>query len=121
MAQEEKEGKQQHQKEILEIKEESKDLIWKYMRKKQPQKKADDATKENEQELNEAGRAGESDSNILQKYLKSNWLMKRIRIQDEDIGQHGSESESEEDEQLSSRAFKMISKMLIYENLAFCR
>jgi len=65
----------------------------------------------------------EGEQNVLQKYLKSNWLMKRMKINDKDIRHHDTDSESEEGEAdiQRSRAFKMISKMLVYENLTFCR
>lgn len=79
------------------------------------------------------GSGEDKDKGVLEEYLKTNWLMKRVELwrsmkdgeegEDVDgIGQHLVEEKDDlEEEKLRSRAFKAISSMLIYENLSFNR
>ena len=82
----------------------------------------------------EEGAGDESDSSLLAEYLKTNWLMKRIDLSEclndgeeggeevDGIGQHlVEERDGLEEEKGRSRMFKLISNVLIYENLAFNR
>jgi hypothetical protein len=81
----------------------------------------------------EDGGGEDGDKSVLEEYLKTNWLMKRVELwrtihdgeegeEVEGIGQHLVEEKDDlEQEKLRSKAFKAISNMLIYENLSFNR